>query len=110
MPRKDAANWTAHPENLTHAFQFLFDQKSRVGNDGNFDKTVFNEAAKHMAEKYPPQTGGPKTADSIMNKWKEAHKLHDFILQAKQKRYPGASGWIYTDNLGFNVTDDDRDA
>ncbi|KAJ7764186.1 hypothetical protein DFH07DRAFT_770593 [Mycena maculata] len=110
MTRKDAANWIAHPEDLTHALQFLLDQKSRVGDGGNFDKTVFNEAAKHMAENYPPQTGGPKTADSIQSKWKEARKLHDFILQAKQKRYPGASGWTYTDELGFNVTDNDRDA
>ncbi|KAJ6630934.1 hypothetical protein B0H10DRAFT_1938527 [Mycena sp. CBHHK59/15] len=54
MPWKDAANWTAHPEDLTHALQFLLDQKSRVGNGGNFDKTVFNEAAKHMADKWPP--------------------------------------------------------
>ncbi|KAJ7456345.1 hypothetical protein B0H11DRAFT_2244024 [Mycena galericulata] len=40
----------------------------------------------------------------------QARKLHDYILQAKQKRYPGASGWTYTDDLGFNVTDDDLDA
>ncbi|KAJ6609935.1 hypothetical protein B0H10DRAFT_2438281 [Mycena sp. CBHHK59/15] len=94
MPWKDAANWTAHPEDLTHALQFLLDQKSRGGNGGNFDKT----------------TGGPKTAESIMAKWKEARKLHEYVLQAKQKGYPGASGWTYTDELGFNVTDDDRDA
>ncbi|KAJ6630933.1 hypothetical protein B0H10DRAFT_2320763, partial [Mycena sp. CBHHK59/15] len=31
-------------------------------------------------------------------------------LQAKQKRYPGVSGWTYTGELGFNVTDNDRDA
>ncbi|KAJ7446166.1 hypothetical protein B0H11DRAFT_2248994 [Mycena galericulata] len=110
MPPKNAANWTTHPEDLAHALQFLHDQRSRVGNGGNFDKTVFNEAAKHMADKWPPQAGGPKTADSIMGKWKEARKLHDYILQAKQKRYPGASGWTYTDELGFNVTDNDRDA
>ncbi|KAJ7769584.1 hypothetical protein DFH07DRAFT_768856 [Mycena maculata] len=95
---------------LTHALKFLHDQRSCVSNGGNFDKTVFNEAAKHMADNWPPQAGGPKTADSIMAKWKEARKLHDYILQAKQKRYPGASGWTYTNELGFNVTDDDRDA
>ncbi|KAJ6621755.1 hypothetical protein B0H10DRAFT_2432064 [Mycena sp. CBHHK59/15] len=60
-----------------------------------------------------------------MAKWKEVHdnmaqfmsgddfllqarKLYDYILQAKQKRYPGTLGWTYTDELGFNVTDDDR--
>ncbi|KAJ7841947.1 hypothetical protein B0H13DRAFT_2414039 [Mycena leptocephala] len=37
-------------------------------------------------------------------------KLYDQILQAKQKAYPGASGWTYSDNLGFNVTDDTQDA
>ncbi|KAJ6610274.1 hypothetical protein B0H10DRAFT_1953980 [Mycena sp. CBHHK59/15] len=81
-----------------------------VGDGGNFDKTVMNEAAVYMAKNWPPQAGGPKTANSIMTKWKVAHKLHEYILQAKQKRYPGTSGWTYTDELGFNVMDDDREA
>ncbi|KAJ6546309.1 hypothetical protein B0H10DRAFT_2243696 [Mycena sp. CBHHK59/15] len=70
MPNKNAADWTTHPEDFTHALQFLHDQKSRVGDGGNFDKTVMNEAAVYMAKSWPPQAGGPKTANSIMTKWK----------------------------------------
>ncbi|KAJ6621532.1 hypothetical protein B0H10DRAFT_2215170 [Mycena sp. CBHHK59/15] len=127
MPDRNAADWTTHPEDFTHALQFLHDQKSRISDGGNFDKTVMNEAAVYMAENWPPQASGPKTANSIMTKWKavrgnmaqflsddnfqlHACKLHEYILQAKQKRYPGASGWTYTDELGFNVTDNDQDA
>ncbi|KAJ7241575.1 hypothetical protein C8J57DRAFT_1526725 [Mycena rebaudengoi] len=109
MPSKDAANWVAHPEDLTTVLQFLHSQKSRAGEGGNFDKTVFSEAAAHMAANCPPKKGGPKTADSIAQKWKGCKKLHERILQLKQKIYPGASGWTYTDELGFNVTDDTRD-
>ncbi|KAJ6609509.1 hypothetical protein B0H10DRAFT_2193813 [Mycena sp. CBHHK59/15] len=98
MPDKNTADWTTHPEDFTHALQFLHDQKSHVGNGGNFDKTIMNEAAVYMAENWPPQASGLKTANSIMTKWK-----------AKQKRYPGASGWTYTDELGFNITDNNQD-
>ncbi|KAJ7773718.1 hypothetical protein DFH07DRAFT_990330 [Mycena maculata] len=110
MPDKTVADWTSHPEDLTHALQFLHEQRSRIGDGGNFDKTVFNEAAAYMAEKWPPKSGGAKTEKSIRTKWKAARKLHEQILQAKQKRYPGALGWTYTDEHGFNVTDSDRDA
>ncbi|KAJ7196895.1 hypothetical protein B0H12DRAFT_1245175 [Mycena haematopus] len=110
MPDKNSADWTTHPEDFTHVLQFLHSQRSRIGDGGNFDTTVMNEAAAYMAEKWPPRAGGPKTAKSIMTKWKTARKLHEYILQAKQKRYPGASGWTYTDELGFNVTEDDREA
>ncbi|KAJ6631889.1 hypothetical protein B0H10DRAFT_1937637 [Mycena sp. CBHHK59/15] len=118
MPDKNVADWTTQPEDFTNALQFLHDQKSRVGDGGNFDKT--------MAENWPPQAGGPKTANSSMTKWKAVHgdmaqflsddnfqlqarKLHEYILQAKQKWYPGMLGWTYTNELGFNVTDDDLD-
>ncbi|KAJ7746458.1 hypothetical protein DFH07DRAFT_962937 [Mycena maculata] len=110
MPPKDSANWTAHPEELTNALQFLHSQKSRAGQGGNFDKTVFSEAAVYMATECPPKTGGPKTAASLAEKWKASKKLHENILKVKQKTYPGASGWTYTDELGFNVTDDTQDA
>ncbi|KAJ7762921.1 hypothetical protein B0H16DRAFT_1883827 [Mycena metata] len=69
-----------------------------------------NEAAAYMASNWPPKKGGPKTAKSIETKFKALRKLHGYILQAKQKSYPGASGWTYTDERGFNVTDDDREA
>ncbi|KAJ7261001.1 hypothetical protein C8J57DRAFT_1232559 [Mycena rebaudengoi] len=57
-----------------------------------------------MARLGPPKAGGPKTASSCYTKWKQ------LILQAKQKTYPGASGWTYSDDKGFNVTDDTREA
>ncbi|KAJ7261095.1 hypothetical protein C8J57DRAFT_1719857 [Mycena rebaudengoi] len=104
------ANWVSHPEDITHLLNFFYNQRSRIGEGGNWDKTVYNEAAAHMAENHPPKKGGPKTADSIMTKWKALRKLHEHILLAKQKQYPGASGWTYTDECGFNVTDDDQDA
>ncbi|KAJ6619580.1 hypothetical protein B0H10DRAFT_1946634 [Mycena sp. CBHHK59/15] len=110
MPDKNTADLTTHPEDFTHALQFLHDQKSRVSDGGKFDKKVMNEAAVYMAENWPPRAGGPNMANSIMTKWKAAHKLHEYILQAKQKWYAGMSGWTYTDKLGFNVTDKDREA
>ncbi|KAJ7851944.1 hypothetical protein B0H14DRAFT_2581175 [Mycena olivaceomarginata] len=89
--------------------------KSRAGQGGNFDKTVFSEAAAYMATEFPPKAGGPKTANSIADKWKAVHvpavkKLHDHFLKIKQGVYVGVSGWTYPDEGGFNVTDDTRDA
>ncbi|KAJ7689192.1 hypothetical protein B0H17DRAFT_1202548 [Mycena rosella] len=108
-PGKGSADWATYPEDLTHLLDFLYEQRSRIGDGGNWDKTVMNEAAAHMASNWPPKKGGPKTANSIATKWKGTRKLYDQILQAKQKAYPGASGWTYSDDLGFNVTDDTRD-
>ncbi|KAJ7826810.1 hypothetical protein B0H14DRAFT_3722202 [Mycena olivaceomarginata] len=99
MPNKDEANWVADPQDITNLLLFFQEQRSRVGEGGNWDKTVLNEAAVYMANLGPPVKGGPKTASSIAT-----------ILQMKQKAYPGASGWTYSDELGFNVTDDNLDA
>ncbi|KAJ7699805.1 hypothetical protein B0H14DRAFT_3904480 [Mycena olivaceomarginata] len=110
MPPKDAANWTANPEDLANLLSFLNVQRSRVGEGGNWDKTVLNEAAAHMASLGPPAKGGPKTAAAIATKWGQIRKIFEAILQMKQKAYPGASGWTYTDEGGFNVTDETRDA
>ncbi|KAJ7182313.1 hypothetical protein C8R43DRAFT_940469 [Mycena crocata] len=128
MPPKDSADWTTNPEDVTHVLDFLHKQRSRVGQGGNFDKTVFNEAAEYMAREWPPKKGGPKTASAIMSKYKavrvlasrqpsrrdgcpsQMRKLHEYILQALQKVYPGASGWTYTHEHGFNVKDEDQDA
>ncbi|KAJ7765582.1 hypothetical protein B0H16DRAFT_1687242 [Mycena metata] len=110
MPAATAADWVSNPEDVTHVLQFLHERRSRMGDGGNFDKTVFNEAAVYMASQWPPKKGGPKTAKAIETKWKALRKLHEYILQVKQKSYPGASGWTYTDERGFNVTDDNREA
>ncbi|KAJ7703908.1 hypothetical protein B0H17DRAFT_1126948 [Mycena rosella] len=109
-PGKGSADWATYPEDLTHLLDFLYKQRSHIGDVGNWDKTVMNEAAAHMASNWPPKKGGPKTANSIATKWKGTRKLYDQILQAKQKAYPGASGWTYSENLGFNVKDDTQDA
>ncbi|KAJ7913685.1 hypothetical protein B0H13DRAFT_1873672 [Mycena leptocephala] len=110
MPSKDSANWTANPEDLTNVLQFLHSQKSRAGQGGNFDKTVFSEAAAYMAKEFRLKAGGPKTANSIADKWKACKKLHEHFLKIKQGVYVGASGWTDTDEGGFNVKDDTRDA
>ncbi|KAJ7922640.1 hypothetical protein B0H13DRAFT_1865654 [Mycena leptocephala] len=47
----------ALPEDLTHVLQFLHSQKSHVGQGGNFDKTVFSEAAAYMGKEFPPKKG-----------------------------------------------------
>ncbi|KAJ7675185.1 hypothetical protein B0H17DRAFT_1207822 [Mycena rosella] len=96
-PGKGSADWETYPEDLTHLLDFLYEQWSRIGDGGNWDKTVMNEAAAHMASNWPPKKGGPKTANSIATKW-------------KGKAYPGVSGWTYSDDLGLNVTNDTRDA
>ncbi|KAF7358247.1 hypothetical protein MVEN_00873600 [Mycena venus] len=110
MPVKDAANWIANPADTTNLLAFLHGQRSRVGEGENWDKTVLNEAAAHMASLGPPAKGGPKTATAIGTKWGQIRKIHEAILQMKQKAYPGASGWTYTDEGGFNVTDETQDA
>jgi hypothetical protein len=40
----------------------------------------------------------------------QCKKLHEHFLKIKQGVYVGASGWTYTGEGGFNVTDDTRDA
>ena len=42
MPPKDAANWTTNPQDLTNLLAFFQAQRSRVGEGGNWDKTVLN--------------------------------------------------------------------
>jgi hypothetical protein len=39
----------------------------------------------------------------------QCKKLHEHFLKIKQGVYVGASGWTYTDEGGFNVTDDTQD-
>ncbi|KAJ7801469.1 hypothetical protein B0H14DRAFT_2615217 [Mycena olivaceomarginata] len=89
IPPKDSANWTENPEDLTIVLQFLHSQKIRARQGGNFDKTVFSEAAAYMAKEFPPKAGGPKTANSIADKWKAVlcKKLHEHFLKIKQGVY-----------------------
>ncbi|KAK7013529.1 hypothetical protein R3P38DRAFT_2546049, partial [Favolaschia claudopus] len=63
-----------------------------------------------MAGLGEPVKGGPKIWTAIRNKWKDLHKLHEHFVQIKQKTFVGASGWNYSDELGFNVDDDNREA
>jgi hypothetical protein len=75
MPNKDAANWVSDPQDITNLLLFFQEQRSRVGEGGNWDKTVLNEAAVYMANLGPPVKGGPKTASSIASKWKDVRGL-----------------------------------
>ncbi|KAJ7216005.1 hypothetical protein GGX14DRAFT_359316, partial [Mycena pura] len=36
-------------------------------------------------------------------------KIHDALILVIQKRYPGASGWTYDQQVGFSVCDDNRE-
>ncbi|KAJ6608120.1 hypothetical protein B0H10DRAFT_1816509, partial [Mycena sp. CBHHK59/15] len=100
------ANWVADPLDVEHLVDFLYERRSRVGQGGNFDDTVMNEAAVHMASFGPPKKGDVKTAASCAAKWIALRKLHDYILAALQKTYPGISGWTYTHQDGFSVTEE----
>ncbi|KAJ7104740.1 hypothetical protein C8R44DRAFT_746419 [Mycena epipterygia] len=94
---KEPAEWTTNPEDLTHLLEILRDKKGRIGDGENFDKTVMNETAVEMATKWPPKKDVPKTAKACTKKWKATCKLCEYILQAKQKAYPGVSV------LGMNI-------
>ncbi|KAJ6447984.1 hypothetical protein C8R45DRAFT_1134634 [Mycena sanguinolenta] len=106
----EAANWTSDPSETIKLVNYVHAQRSRSGNGGNPDKALLNDAATHLASFGPPKRGGPKTATSIATRWAALRKLRDYIQQALQKTYPGASGWTYTHELGFNVTPQSMDA
>ncbi|KAK6996169.1 hypothetical protein R3P38DRAFT_3222765 [Favolaschia claudopus] len=100
MPDKSAANWTADPKDITNLLAFFHSVRSRIGDGGNWDKTVLKEAEVHMAGLGAPVKGGPKVWTAIRNKWKDLHKLHGHFVQIKQKTFV----------VGFNVDDDNREA
>ncbi|KAJ6496156.1 hypothetical protein C8R45DRAFT_1131996 [Mycena sanguinolenta] len=106
----EAADWTSDPSETTKLVNYFHAQRSRFGNGGNPDKALLNDAATHLASFGRPKRGGPKTASSIATRWAALRKLRDYIQQALQKTYPGASGWTYTHELGFNVTPQSIDA
>ena len=60
-----AADWQTDPGDKAALVSFLHGIRSRIGQGGNWDRTALNEAAAFMAQRGPPQKGGPKTADSI---------------------------------------------
>ncbi|KAJ7872009.1 hypothetical protein B0H14DRAFT_3567319 [Mycena olivaceomarginata] len=106
----DAADWTSDPKDVENLIRYFHTQRSRFGNGGNPDKQLLNDDAAHLRSLGPPKHGGPKTPDAIKGRWTVTRKLHDYIQQALQKTYPGASGWTYTHGLGFNITPETEDA
>ncbi|KAJ6548884.1 hypothetical protein B0H19DRAFT_1074691 [Mycena capillaripes] len=106
----EAADWTSDPKDVENLIRYFHTQRSRFGDGGNPDKQLCNDAAAHFRSLGAPKHGGPKTSDSIRSRWTVIRKLHDYILQALQKTYPGASGWTYTHELGFNVTPESKEA
>ncbi|KAJ7330413.1 hypothetical protein DFH08DRAFT_966955 [Mycena albidolilacea] len=109
MAPMDSAKWMENPEDLTNILQFLYSPKSYTGQGGDFDKTVFSEAAAYMAKEFLLKAGGPKTANCIADKWKACKKLHEHFLKIKHGVYIGALGWMHTDKGGFNIMDDTLD-
>ncbi|KAJ6609508.1 hypothetical protein B0H10DRAFT_1954517 [Mycena sp. CBHHK59/15] len=59
------ANWVADPLDVERLVDFLYERRSRVGQGGNFDDTVMNEAAVHMASFGPPKKGDVKSLREI---------------------------------------------
>ncbi|KAK7015368.1 hypothetical protein R3P38DRAFT_2543759, partial [Favolaschia claudopus] len=104
MPDKSAANWTADPKDITNLLAFFHSVRSRIGDGGNWDKTVLKEAEVHMAGLGAPVKGGPKVWTAIRNKWKDVRCCAGLLPCFC------ASGWNYSDELGFNVDDDNREA
>ncbi|KAJ3873339.1 hypothetical protein F5051DRAFT_444356 [Lentinula edodes] len=100
-----------HDRDVEALVRFLHSQRSRVGQGGNFDSTVYNEAAKHLEARGPPSHGVAKTAVFIKKYYSSTlQKLHTDILAVLQKTYTGASGWTYTHEGGFNVVSATEDA
>ncbi|KAJ3926908.1 MAG: hypothetical protein NXY57DRAFT_1109700 [Lentinula lateritia] len=109
--KKDQVDWKNSPGDVEALVRFLHSQRSRVGQGGNFDSTVYNEAAKHLEACGPPSHGVAKTAVSIKKYYSSTlRKLHTDILAVLQKTYTGASGWTYTHEGGFNVVSATEDA
>ncbi|KAJ7735523.1 hypothetical protein DFH07DRAFT_967142 [Mycena maculata] len=106
----EAADWTSDPKDSENLIRFFHRERQRLGDGGNPDKQLLNDAAAHLLSLGAPKHGGPKTPDTIRSRWATLRKLHDYIEQALQKNYPGASGWTYTHELGFNVTPESMDA
>ncbi|KAJ7777911.1 hypothetical protein DFH07DRAFT_950983 [Mycena maculata] len=108
----EAADWTSDPKDSENLIRFFHRERQCLGDGVNPDKQLLNDAAVLHACKIlgAPKHGGPKTPDTIRSRWATLRKLHDYIEQALQKNYPGASGWTYTHELGFNVTPESMDA
>ncbi|KAJ4464873.1 hypothetical protein C8J55DRAFT_566581 [Lentinula edodes] len=110
-PKKDQVDWKNSPGDVEALVRLLHSQRSRVGQGGNFDSTVYNEAAKHLEARGPPSHGVAKTAVSIKKYYSSTlRKLHTDILAVLQKTYTGASGWTYSHEGGFNVVSATEDA
>jgi hypothetical protein len=50
------------------------------------------------------------TCHFVMLTCLQMKKIHDALVLVVQKRYPGASGWTYDQQVGFSVCDDNREA
>ncbi|KAJ4477910.1 hypothetical protein C8J55DRAFT_561479 [Lentinula edodes] len=105
-PKKDQVDWKSSPGDVEALVRFLHSQRSQVGQGGNFDNTVYNEAAKHIEARGPPGHGVAKTAVSI----KKYYNSTAYILAVFQETYTGASGWTYSHEGGFYVVSATEDA
>ncbi|KAF9071514.1 hypothetical protein BDP27DRAFT_1418872 [Rhodocollybia butyracea] len=107
----DSANWD-DPDDTRAVVDFFSSAENRgkLGQGGNPTSAGLEECAKFMAETRPVTKGSPKTGPKIGTRWKVIKSIHKAILGAKQKTYPGISGWNYDDKHGFGVTEVNEDA
>jgi hypothetical protein len=127
MPPKDAANWMADPEDIPNLLKFLHAQQSHCGEGGTGTKLssmrqlliCTNLGHLPRVDQRQPMllviNGGMCVLLHIDSLYgtdiflSQICKLLEYILQVKQKIYPGMSGWTYTNEHGFNGTNENRD-
>ncbi|KAJ7199071.1 hypothetical protein C8J57DRAFT_1262076 [Mycena rebaudengoi] len=110
MSRRSASNWIADPSDTTRLVDYFYRIRASIGQGGNWAKAELNGAAQHLASFGPPKASAVKTADACATHWGRLRSLHDDILKAKHHTYPGASGFTWTDEGGFNIKEADLDA
>ncbi|KAF9066537.1 hypothetical protein BDP27DRAFT_1227373 [Rhodocollybia butyracea] len=88
---------------------YVYDRRSELGEGGNLTKQMVNGLAAHFVQP-PPAQGGPKTASSCKTQWQKLKRICEALWDVKGHTYPGASGWPYDDEFGFQVTPDNANA
>ncbi|KAF7322354.1 hypothetical protein HMN09_00013100 [Mycena chlorophos] len=103
-------NWVADPQDRRRLVLFMYQHRARLGEGGNPDKALLQDCVAFFESCGPPLEGAPKTAASCLGQWGTCREIFDAILQVIQRTYPGCSGFTYTQEGGFNITDETRDA
>jgi hypothetical protein len=88
---------------------YVYGRRAELGEGGNLNKQIANGLAAHFVQP-PPAEGGPKTASACKTQWQKLKRILEALRDVKESTYPGASGWPYDDELGFQVTPENADA